>query len=80
MCMLTQPPSQIARRMREYRAYFVGEDGHFMGFEPLICRDDGEALAKARRLLDIHDIEVWNCERFVLKLEALPPCAGGSLD
>ena len=51
-----------------------------MGFEPLICRDDGEALAKARRLLDIHDIEVWNCERFVLKLEALPPCAGGSLD
>ena len=31
--------------MKEYRAYFVGTDGHFTGFEPLICRDDGEAIA-----------------------------------
>ena len=56
--------------MAEYRAYVVGDDGHFIGFEPMICRDDGEAVAKARRLVDRHDVEVWNCERFVLKLEA----------
>jgi len=52
----------------EYRAYIVGDDGHFIGFEP--CLDDGEAEAQARRLLPGHDIEIWSGERFVLKLEA----------
>ena len=56
--------------MPEYRAYFVGADGIFVGFEPMICRDDAEAITSARRLLNHQDIEVWNCERFVLKLEA----------
>jgi hypothetical protein len=23
--------------MEEYRAYFVGHDGHFSGFEPIVC-------------------------------------------
>ena len=59
--------------MPEYRAYIVGADGHFVGFEPLICRDDAEAVTKARRLLDEHDIELWNRERFVVKLEAGKP-------
>lgn len=59
--------------MPEYRAYLVGADGHFVGFEPMICRDDAEAVTKARRLLDDRHIEVWNCERFVAKLEAKKP-------
>jgi hypothetical protein len=54
----------------EYRAYTVGVDGHFIGFEPLICRDDGEAAAKAQRLMDGHDIEIWCGERFVMRLES----------
>src|ERR1700682_2537659 len=40
--------------MREYRAYIVGLDGHFIGFEPLVCSDDFEATAKAKRLVDGH--------------------------
>ena len=36
----------------------------------MICCDDAEAITNARRLLNDQDIEVWNCERFVLKLEA----------
>jgi len=36
----------------EYRAYTVGVDGHFLGFEPLICRDDAEAVAKTRGMVD----------------------------
>jgi hypothetical protein len=55
--------------MPEYRAYFVGEDEHFFGCEPMICRNDAEAITNARRLLSDQDIEVWNCERFVLKLK-----------
>jgi hypothetical protein len=54
----------------EYRAYMVGEDGRFIGFEPLICRDDGEAIAKAKRLVDRHDIEVWSGKRFVIRLKS----------
>jgi hypothetical protein len=54
----------------EYRAYIVGVDGHFIGFEPLICRNDGEAVAKAKRLLDGHDIEIWSGERLVIRLKS----------
>jgi hypothetical protein len=38
--------------MNEYRAYTVGVDGHFIGFEPLRCANDAEAIEKAERLLD----------------------------
>ena len=36
--------------MTGYRAYQVGLDGHFAGFEPLVCADDTEATEKAQRL------------------------------
>jgi hypothetical protein len=52
----------------EYRAYTVGVDGHFIGFEPLICRDDTEAIKVAERLVDGHDIELWSGERLVIRL------------
>jgi hypothetical protein len=56
----------------EYGAYAVGRDGHFNGFEPLICADDAEAIAKAKRLVDGHDIELWSGARLVIRLEAEP--------
>ena len=55
--------------MAEYRAYVVGRDGHFMRFEALICADDAEAIAKAMRLVDDHDVELWSGERFVARLK-----------
>ena len=30
--------------MADYRAYTVGLDGNLMGFEPLVCADDAEAI------------------------------------
>ena len=54
--------------MADYRVYSVGLDGHFIGFEPLVCRDDGEAVSKAKQLLDGHDIEVWCADRLVIQL------------
>jgi hypothetical protein len=54
--------------MAEYRAYRVGLDGHFIGYEPLVCVNDAEATAKARRLVDGYDIELWSGERFVVRL------------
>jgi hypothetical protein len=52
----------------EYRAFVVGRDGHFSGFEPLVCADDAEAIEEAKRLIDGHDIELWSGARFVIRL------------
>jgi hypothetical protein len=54
--------------MAEYRAYIVGDDDHYLGFEEMVCRDDGEAVARAKRLVDDHDIEVWSGDRLVFRL------------
>jgi hypothetical protein len=56
--------------MAEYRAYIVGHDGHFIGFEPLVCGDDAEAIERAKRLVDGHDIELWSGDQLVTRLEA----------
>jgi hypothetical protein len=53
----------------EYRAYIVGDDGHLNGFEPLICVDDSEAIEKATRLVDGHDVELWSGTRMVMLLK-----------
>jgi hypothetical protein len=53
----------------EYRAYVVGDDGHFVNFEGFVAADDGEAIVRAKRLVDGHDIELWSGERFVIRLQ-----------
>jgi hypothetical protein len=55
--------------MAEYRAYTVGRDGHFIGVEALTGADDAEAIDKAKPLVDGHDIELWNGDRLVTRLE-----------
>ena len=56
--------------MAENRAYAVGHDEHFIGFEPLVCADDAEAIEQAKRLVVNHTIELWSGERLVIRLEA----------
>jgi hypothetical protein len=51
--------------MPEYRAYMVGADGHFIGYEPLICADDGEAVEKAKPFAKKHPVELWSGPRLV---------------
>ena len=58
--------------MIEYRAFIVGSDGHFTGFEPLICADDAEAIEQAKRLVVSHDVELWSGDRLVIRLRASP--------
>ena len=55
--------------MVEYRVFPVGMDGRFIGFEPLYCESDDEAVAKAERLADGHDVELWCGPRLVARLE-----------
>jgi hypothetical protein len=64
--------SLTGRRVIEYRAYFVGNDGHFVSFEGLSCADDAEAIAQAQRLVGNQDIELWSGERFIIRLQCKP--------
>jgi hypothetical protein len=40
-----------------------GMDGHFIGYEPMVCADDAEAIEKATRLVDGHEVELWSGQR-----------------
>jgi hypothetical protein len=58
--------------MAEYRVYTVGLDGHFIGLETLVSVDDTQAIDKAKRLVNGHDIELWSGDRFVIRLQQKP--------
>jgi hypothetical protein len=47
----------------------VTGDGGRIEFETLVCRNDGEAVMRAKRLVQDHDVEVWADNRFVFRLE-----------
>jgi hypothetical protein len=68
----TGKPGVSERKGFEYRAYAIGNDGHLVGCTEMICRDDGEAIAKAERLVSDSDIELWNRNRFIILLVHRP--------
>lgn len=57
--------------MRDYRAYILGIDGHrfvrVKGFSSDLP-DDEAALSAAKRLVDGHEIELWDAGRLVARL------------
>jgi hypothetical protein len=59
----------------EYRAYAVARDGGIMGFKEMVCRDDRQALAMAKRLARHSDIELWNGDRFIIRLFRKNKCS-----
>jgi hypothetical protein len=58
--------------MAEYRAYFVGLDGHFLTFKALSCADDAEAIEQAKELVGDRAVELWCGNRFVTRLNREP--------
>ena len=51
--------------MADYRAYFVGSDGHFYEVVALVCADDADAIEQAKRLVIDRDVELWQLDRKV---------------
>jgi hypothetical protein len=51
--------------MAEYRAYLIDPDGHFIGYEPLWCANDAEAVETAKQLVRGYDVELSNGPRLV---------------
>jgi len=56
--------------MPDYRVYIIGHDGHFMKSERLDCADDAAAIEAAKQLVDGHDIELWQRDRRIARLDA----------
>jgi hypothetical protein len=76
------PPNTGSIGMPEYRAYILYHDGHIKSFEPLVCPDDDVAILHAKRLVDGHDVELWQGTRRVTTLPhgGPPPIPTGISD
>jgi hypothetical protein len=55
--------------MSHYRAYIIGQDGHFFKSIILDCADDHAAIESAKQLVDGHDVELWQLDRQIAKFE-----------
>ena len=55
--------------MLVYRIYVIGQSGHIDRIPQYIeCRDDAEAIERARQLADARSVEIWEGTRIVKKL------------
>lgn len=53
-----------------YRAYIVGRHDQFIGVSQMDCVDDDSAVKAAMRLVDSHDVELWQMDRPVARFNA----------
>lgn len=56
--------------MSEYRAYIVGDDGHYRSSETIQAANDHAAIEAARKFCVGHGVELWILDR---KIAVLPP-------
>ena len=55
--------------MPTYRAYIINGDNRVTSYKPIEADTDSEALMAARQLADVCDVEVWDLDRKVGRLE-----------
>jgi len=56
--------------MTAYRAYIVGQHSRPIGVVNMDCVDDDTAITSAGRLIDGHDVELWQLDRPVARFDA----------
>jgi hypothetical protein len=56
--------------MQDYRAYFLGLDGHVMDRVDLWCPDDEAAKEPAKQLADGNEVELWHRARKIAEFTA----------
>jgi hypothetical protein len=60
--------------MPEYRVYTIGHvDEQFIAVRSIESPDDDAAIRQAQQMLDDHSLEVWELERFVIRLDHQRP-------
>jgi hypothetical protein len=66
------PPALSLRRentMPTYRAYLIDENNRVTSYKPVDADSDAEALQAAREFVDGCDVEVWDRDRKIGRLE-----------
>jgi hypothetical protein len=58
--------------MPGYRVYIIGLDGQFIKSIDLDCFDVDAALASAKQFVDGHDVELWQRDRRIARLDGEP--------
>jgi hypothetical protein len=58
--------------MQGFRAYIIGEDGRVANRVDLQCEDEAEARRLAQRLVDGHDVELWQLDREIETFKHAP--------
>jgi hypothetical protein len=53
-----------------YHAYIVGLHDRFIGVVQMDCVDDDLAIKSAMRLVDSHDVELWQMDRPIARFDA----------
>jgi hypothetical protein len=56
--------------MTVYHAYIVGQHGRSIGAVRMDCVDDDSAIKSAMRLVDSHDVELWQMDRPIARFDA----------
>jgi hypothetical protein len=56
--------------MSVYRAYIMGLHDRSIGVVQLDCLDDEAAITSAGRLVDSHDVELWQTDRPIARFDA----------
>ena len=57
--------------MPTYRIYSVTSDGHIAGPAAVVtCKNDQEAISRAQQLKNGHDVELWDHNRFIVKIRS----------
>lgn len=54
--------------MTHYSAYLIGPDGHFIDFSTIQATDDDAAMEAAKKIVDGHDVEIWQFDRKIAVL------------
>ena len=56
--------------MPVYHAYIVGLHSRPIGVVRMDCTDDDAAIKSASRLVESHDVELWQMDRPVVRFDA----------
>jgi len=56
--------------MPVYHAYIVGLHSRCIGAVRMDCADDDSAITSASRLVERHDVELWQMDRPVVRFDA----------
>jgi hypothetical protein len=62
---------QLDQKTSRYRVYVVGRHGLYIRTVEIDCPGDNAAIESAKTLLDDHDVEVWQGDRPVARLDVV---------